>query len=77
MINSLYLDPYELEAHNHHLQEKYDLITQNEVNYESINVAQAKYIIVAYGTTARIAKSAMNRLNEAGYKVGMIRPITL
>jgi 2-oxoglutarate ferredoxin oxidoreductase subunit alpha len=45
--------------------------------YENINVENAEYIIVAYGTAARIAKSAMNHLNQQGHHIGMIRPITL
>jgi 2-oxoglutarate ferredoxin oxidoreductase subunit alpha len=77
VVNSLYLNPYELEEHNHKLQKKYDLMIQNETKYEALNLEQAQYIVVAYGTTARIAKNALRHLNEQGHHVGMIRPITL
>ena len=77
VANSLHLDPYGLEQHNIHLQEKYKLIKKNETAFELVNMKDAEYVIVAYGTMARICRSAIEMLNEKGIKVGMIRPITL
>ncbi len=77
IINSLYLAAEELEAHNIHLQKKYQAIKENEVKVESYNIEDADVVIAAYGTTARIAKTAIAQLEEEGYKVGLIRPITL
>ena len=77
VANSLHLDPYGLEQHNIHLQKKYKEIAKNETQYELINMEDAEYVIVAYGTMARICRSAIEILNEKGIKVGMIRPITL
>lgn len=77
VANSLHLDPQKLENHNIHLQEKYKLIKKNETKYELINMEDAKYVIVAYGTMARICRSAIEMLKEEGINVGMIRPITL
>ncbi len=77
IISSLYLDPVKLEEHNLRLKKKYDEITKNEVRYELINTDDAEYILVAYGTMARICRSAILTLREEGIKVGMIRPITL
>lgn len=77
IINSLRLDPAELEQHNNHLQAKYDLIRKNEVRYENYLTDDADYIVVAYGTVSRIAKNAIKKARENGYKVGMIRPISL
>ena len=77
VANSLHLDPYGLEQHNIHLQKKYKEIAKNETAYELINMEDAEYVIVAYGTMARICRSAIEMLNEKGIKVGMIRPITL
>lgn len=77
IISSLYLDPAKLEEHNLRLKKKYDEITKNEVRYELINTDDAEYILVAYGTMARICRSAILTLREEGIKVGMIRPITL
>jgi len=77
VTNSLRLDPAELEEHNNHLQEKYDLIKKNEVKYETYLTDDADYIVAAYGTVARIAKNAIKKARENGFKVGLIRPISL
>jgi 2-oxoglutarate ferredoxin oxidoreductase subunit alpha len=77
IINSLYLDADELEEHNWKLDEKYEEIKENEVKYETEMMEDAETAIVAYGTTARIAKSAIKQAREEGLKVGLIRPITL
>ena len=77
IINSLYLAAEELEQHNIKLQEKYKTIKENEVKVESYNIEDADVVIAAYGTTSRIAKTAIAQLEKEGYKVGMIRPITL
>lgn len=77
IINSLYLQPDALEKHNIHLQKKYKEMEANEVRYEETGVQDADIILVAYGTTARIAKTAMELAKKDGLKVGMIRPISL
>lgn len=77
IINSLYLDPYELEQHNIQLQKKYQQIKNNETKVELINMENPEYVIVAYGTMARVCRSAIEMLKEEGIEVGMIRPITL
>ena len=77
IINSLYLDAYDLENHNHHLQAKYKEMREKEVRVESYNIEDADVVIAAYGTTARIAKTAIGKLEEEGLKVGLLRPISL
>ena len=77
VINSLYLDPYDLEKHNLRLKEKYDLVKKNETLYELVNMENPDYVIVAYGTMARISRSAIMELKKEGINVGMIRPITV
>jgi len=77
IINSLHLDPEELERHNWKLKEKYDRMAQNEVRYEMYNMDQAEIVIVAYGTTSRVVKSVISMLNKEGIPVGLLRPITL
>jgi 2-oxoglutarate ferredoxin oxidoreductase subunit alpha len=77
VINSLYLKAEALEQHNIHLQQKYAAIKKNEVRYEKIHTDDAELILVAYGITARIACSAMEKARAEGMKVGLFRPITL
>jgi 2-oxoglutarate ferredoxin oxidoreductase subunit alpha len=77
VINSLALEPEDLEDHNMKLKAKYDKMKEEEVRYEELYTDDADTIIVAYGTTARIASSAIEMARKEGHKVGMIRPITL
>ena len=77
VIKSFYMAEGELERFNLTLQKKYKTIQKKEQCYEGLNLSDAKIILVAYGTMARIAKGAMNKLREKGKKIGMIRPITL
>jgi 2-oxoglutarate ferredoxin oxidoreductase subunit alpha len=77
IINSLYLAAEELEKHNIKLQAKYQEIIENEVKVESYNIEDADVVIAAYGTTSRIARTAIAQLEKEGYKVGLIRPISL
>lgn len=50
---------------------------ENEVRSEDYLMEDAEYVVITYGTTARIARTTIDELREEGYKVGMIRPITL
>lgn len=77
ILTSLDLDPHKLESHNWHLQEKYRLIEEQEVRYEMLHCEDAEYIIVAYGSSARIAQKSIQLAREKGIKVGLLRPITL
>jgi 2-oxoglutarate ferredoxin oxidoreductase subunit alpha len=77
IITSLDLDPYRQERHNLKLQKKFKEIEENEVRYEEINCEDADYVIVAYGTSARISQKAMDIGREKGLKIGLFRPITL
>ena len=76
-ITSLRLDSGDNERFNLRLQEKYKLITGKEQRFEAIDCEDADIILVAYGTTARIALSAARDLRGEGLKVGLFRPITL
>ena len=77
VINSLYINTEELTVHNNELQATYREIEKNEVLYEAYLCEDADYVITAFGTVARIAKSAINELREKGIKVGLFRPITV
>jgi len=77
IINSLFIDPQELEDHVIKLEKKYAQIKENEVKYEEYNLEDADVVVTAYGTTSRIVKNAIAKCEKEGLKVGMIRPITL
>lgn len=77
LINSLGILPDQLESINVRLQEKYKTITANEVRFETIDVEDADLVVIAYGTTSRVAKSAIDQARKEGKKVGLFRPITL
>lgn len=77
IITSLELDPAEMEKRNIHLQKKYAEIEENEVRFEELHCEDAEYLIVAFGSCARIAQKAMEIAREEGIKVGLLRPITL
>ncbi len=78
IVASLRLNPDEaLEQLNEELLETYQQIAENEVDYEEFQLEDAEYIMVAYGTSSRVCRSAIRELRKEGIKVGMFRPITL
>ncbi len=77
VITSLELKPEAMEARNLALQEKYRTIKENEVRFETQHCDDAEYLIVAFGSAARIAEKAIEIAREEGLKVGLFRPITL
>lgn len=77
IVKSFYMIEGDLERFNLSLQKKYKVIRQKEERCESLFLEDAKVVLVAYGTMARIAKGAVNGLRKKGKKVGLLRPITL
>jgi len=77
IITSLDLDPDGQEKFNHKLQAKYNLIRENEVRFEEFQCDDAEYLLVAYGTSARVCQKAVQLLREEGIRAGLLRPITL
>jgi 2-oxoglutarate ferredoxin oxidoreductase subunit alpha len=77
IINSLLINPDDLEAHNNHMVKVYEEIAKNETKFETYMTDDAEIVLTAYGTVARIAKSAVNILRAKGVKAGLVRPITL
>ncbi|MCK9268561.1 MAG: 3-methyl-2-oxobutanoate dehydrogenase subunit VorB, partial [Alkaliphilus sp.] len=77
IITSLFLDPQKLEDHNWKLDKRYKEIEENETMYEMHKMEDAEIVIVAYGTTSRVVKNAIEKLREEGIKAGLIRPITV
>ncbi len=77
IVNSLYLDPAELERVNLERYERYKIVEENEVRYEEFMVDDAEICIVAFGIASRVAKNAVVEARSQGIKVGLIRPITV
>ena len=77
IITSLELQSEVMEQRNLHLQRKYKEIQEKEVRYETQNLEDAEYAIVAFGSASRISQKAMDMMRERGDKVGLFRPITL
>jgi len=77
IITSLTLDSDEMERHNHKLQAKYQQIRETEVRYEAFDCDDAEYLLVAYGSSARICQKTVELAREKGIKLGLLRPITL
>ena len=77
IITSLELDSLVMEENNKRFQRTYAEIEANEVRYEAIDCEDADYLFVAFGSSARVSLKAKELAAEQGYKVGLIRPITL
>ncbi len=77
IVNSLSLNPEQLEEQNFARFEKYKAIEDNEAMYEEYMMEDAEYCIVAFGVASRVSKNAIDMAREKGIRVGMIRPITL
>ncbi|MGQ1888858.1 3-methyl-2-oxobutanoate dehydrogenase subunit VorB [Thermophagus sp. OGC60D27] len=77
IITSVELDSEKHEEANRRIQKKYQEIQEKEVRYEAIDTDDADYLLVAYGSSARISLAAKEILRKKGLKVGLLRPITL
>ena len=77
VVTSLELDSEIMEQNNIRIQAKYAQIEAHEVRYEEILCDDAEYILVAFGTSARICQKAIEILRAKGVRIGLIRPITL
>ena len=77
LITSIFNDFNDLEDFNFKLQEKYAKIEAEEVIYEEYQVEDADIVLVSFGISSRIARSAVDKSREKGIKVGLLRPITL
>ncbi|HPR66570.1 MAG TPA: 3-methyl-2-oxobutanoate dehydrogenase subunit VorB [Methanothrix sp.] len=77
LVTSIDLDFREMEEHNFKLQAKYDRIRENEVEFEEYRCDDADVILVSYGISSRIAKSAVDAARKEGTRTGLFRPISL
>ena len=77
LVTSIFLDFDQLEDFNYKLQDKYQKIKEKEVEFEEYQMDDADIILVSYGISSRIARSAVEKAREQGIKVGLFRPKTL
>ena len=77
IVTSLELNSEKMEANNIRFQEKYARMEAEEVLYEEIQCEDAEYILVAFGSSARICQKSVDQAREKGIKLGLLRPITL
>lgn len=77
IMTTLELEPAAMEVINNRLQAKYRIIEENEVRFQAYDTDDADYIIVAFGSIARICQKAVEEARAAGIKLGLLRPITL
>jgi len=76
-IRSLHLLPDDLERHNDELQATYRRIEANEIRWAGEQLEDAEVVLVAYGTAARVARTAVERARAEGLRAGLFRPITV
>jgi 2-oxoglutarate ferredoxin oxidoreductase subunit alpha len=77
VVGSLHLRPEDLAAHNRRLQAKFASIAEREVRWAGEHLEDAEIAIVAYGTAARVARTAIERAHDQGLRAGLFRPISL
>ncbi len=77
IVNSLFLQPEELEKFNFERYERYAKIEANEARFEEYRMDDAEICVAAFGIAARVSKNAIDEARKQGVKAGLIRPITL
>jgi len=77
VVNSLYIEAKDLEKTVVERYKKYEIIKKEEQRAESYLTEDADIVIVAYGASSRVARSAVNQARAEGIKAGLLRPITL
>ena len=77
LINSIYLEPDALEEHVRHLEAKYMRAAKTEQRHETFEAEDAEVLLVGYGITSRVLRSAVEMARSEGLKAGLFRPITL
>jgi pyruvate/2-oxoacid:ferredoxin oxidoreductase alpha subunit len=77
LISSIYLEPDDLEAHQRKLEAKYKLAQERETRSETYLADDAEVLLVGYGITSRVLRSAVEEIRQEGLRAGLFRPITL
>jgi len=77
VIKSLFLGDSALEEWNKYLQKKFNQMRKKEVKFERYKTSDAELVMVAYGTSARIAQFCCDALRKKSKRIGLFRPISL
>jgi pyruvate/2-oxoacid:ferredoxin oxidoreductase alpha subunit len=77
LVSSIYLEPDDLEAHIRKLEAKYIRAAAAEPRHENFETEDAEVLLVGYGITSRVLRSAVEMARREGLKAGLFRPITL
>jgi len=77
LVSSIFLEPDDLEEHIRKLEAKYRRAKELEPRWELYNTDDAEILVVGYGITSRILRSAVEAARSQGLRVGLFRPITL
>jgi pyruvate/2-oxoacid:ferredoxin oxidoreductase alpha subunit len=77
LISSIFLEPDDLEDHQRHLEAKYRRAQQQEPRWELYDADDADILLVGYGITSRILRSAVEEARAQGLRIGLFRPVTL
>jgi 2-oxoisovalerate ferredoxin oxidoreductase alpha subunit len=77
LISSIFLEPDDLENHVRKLEAKYIRAARLEARHETFETADAEVLLVGYGITSRVLRSAVEMARREGLKAGLFRPITL
>ena len=77
VVKSMHLVPEDLEVHNTHLAAKFARIAAAEVRWAGEQLEEAELLVVAYGTCARVARTAIEQARAEGLAAGLFRPISL
>lgn len=65
------------EAYNRLMRDKFKEMHDNEQRWEAFQTEDAELILVAYGISSRVCRSAVRQARKEGLKLGLIRPITV
>jgi pyruvate/2-oxoacid:ferredoxin oxidoreductase alpha subunit len=77
LVSSIDLEPEILEQHNQKLCQKYKEIEKSKVRFETYKADDAKLLFIGYGVVSRILQTTVDEMREMGYRVGLLRPLTL
>jgi 2-oxoglutarate ferredoxin oxidoreductase subunit alpha len=77
ILSSIYINPPDEEITNFRLAKRWQEVQANEIRYKEYFLDDAEYVVVGFGTSGRIALSAVRAARAEGIKVGLLRPITV